>query len=90
MSADNGIYIAKFPDGYRVCEEQAIDNVTYYPIGSKERKEELRKYFGDSKVFRTKEEAILFAHKLEDDILSSDFPILEYGVSYIGKFESFL
>lgn len=29
MSADNGIYIAEFKDGFRVCHAQAIDNVFY-------------------------------------------------------------
>ena len=27
MSADNGIYVAQFPDGYRVIHAQAIDNL---------------------------------------------------------------
>ena len=39
MSADNGIYIAKFPDGFRVAYALAIENTTYYPEGSKERQE---------------------------------------------------
>jgi hypothetical protein len=33
MSADNGIYIAKFPDGFRVAYSSAIENVDYYRKG---------------------------------------------------------
>ncbi len=38
MSADNGIYIAKFPEGWRVIHAQAIENINYYPKGSAKRK----------------------------------------------------
>lgn len=34
MSADNGIYIAKFPNGYKVAYAMAIENVDYFPKGS--------------------------------------------------------
>lgn len=89
MSADNGIYIAKFPDGFRVCEGQAIENVDYYPEGSDRRKIALKSYFWVSPVFKTKEEATIYASKLEDEILSSEFGILEYEIRYIGEYESF-
>jgi hypothetical protein len=89
MSADNGIYVAKFSDGYRVTEAQAIENIDYFPAGSKERKEQLLAYFGESTVFETQEEAFNYAHKLEANIAASDFPVLEYGVSYIGPYEDF-
>ena len=89
MSADNGIYIIKFPEGYRVAHCQAIENIDYYPEGSKERKKALKDYFGKSKVFTEKDEAILFAHKLAKEIMDDDFcPILEYGVQYLGEYES--
>jgi hypothetical protein len=45
MSADNGIYIAKFKDGYRVTHAQAIENVDYYKVGTKEYLETLKDYF---------------------------------------------
>ena len=90
MSADNGIYIAKFPDGYRVTHAQAIENIDYYPIGTDEFRKTLKDYFSDSPVYGTKDEAILAAHKLEDKILADDSrPIIEYGVSYIGELPSF-
>lgn len=92
MSADNGIYIAKFPDGFRVCEAQAIENIYYYPEKSVERKRTLKSYFGNSPVFKTKNKALLYASELEDKILSDPkgLGVLEYGVSYIGKYESFI
>jgi len=88
MSADNGIYIAKFPDGYRVCYAHAIDNVTYHREGTKARKKVLKAYFGKSKVFHTKANAVVHAHELEEEYLKG-YGILEYGVSYIGEYESF-
>ena len=57
MSADNGIYIGKFPDGYRVTHAQAIENIDYYPHGSRKELEMIRNYFGKSQVFPTYEEA---------------------------------
>ena len=94
MSADNGIYIAKFPDGYRVTDGavQAIENVNFFPEGSKERKEELKHYFGKSPLFKTEEEAVNHAFELEEAFMTNpydDFHILEYGVCYIGEYESF-
>jgi len=90
MSADNGIYIAKFPDGFRVCHEQAIENVWYHRKGTKARKKMLKSYFGDSPIFKTKEKAIFYAHKLEEKVLSDFDGILEYGVCYLGEYESFI
>lgn len=85
MSADNGIYIAKFPDGYRVCYGMAIENIDYYPEGSKERKKELKEHFGKSKLFKKEEDAWIEAHKMEKKW--NDY--LEYGVCNIGEYESF-
>lgn len=85
MSADNGIYIAKFPDGYRVAYAMAIENIEYYPKGSKERKEALKDYFGGSEVYVNEDEAILAGHNL-----AKEYHYLEYGVSCIpGELEAF-
>jgi hypothetical protein len=89
VSADNGVYIVKFPDGYRVCHAQAIENIDYDPVGSKERKDCLKDYFGTSKIYQSKDEAIVAAHKLYDEIMNDDFPVVEYGVRYIGEYEFF-
>jgi hypothetical protein len=95
MSADNGIYIAHFPDGYRVTDVvSCIDNIWYDDPGTKERKMELRKYFGDSPVFETRNKASEYAweiydrwHKDENDS-GMGCPI-EYGISQLGECESF-
>lgn len=84
MSADNGIYIAKFPDGYRVCHGQAIENIDYYPAGSKERKVTLKTYFGTSELFAERIPAILAAHEM-----AKGYEILEYGICEIGECEAF-
>lgn len=89
MSADNGVYIVKFPDGYRVAHTQAIENIDWHRKGTKARKKMLKAYFGHSPVFETLEEAERIAHKIEDQILADDFcPICEYGVVYLGEYEA--
>lgn len=81
MSADNGIYVGVFSDGeIRVIEAQAIDNI-FYPNG--ENSESIVDYFQNGKRFSSLEEGILGAHKMEEEILKSDFPILEYGVNVL-------
>ena len=78
MSADNGVYIAEFRDGFRVAYASSIENIDSYPVGSEERKKQLKNYFGNSAVFPSKDSAILEAHRIADEI-SNDGP-LEYGV----------
>ena len=85
MSADNGVFIAKFPDGYRVTYAMCIDNIDYYAEGTKERKRELKKYFGGCPVFQAKESAWLEAVRIYEDF--DDY--MEYGMMYIGEYESF-
>ena len=90
MSADNGIYIAKFPDGFRVVHAQAIEDIDYYPEGTDEYLDTLKFYFGGSPLYNSKEEAFEAAHDIEEDILADDFcPILEYGICYLGDLPSF-
>jgi hypothetical protein len=84
MSADNGVYIAKFPDGYRVAHAQAIENIDYYPAGTKERKAMLKNYFEKSDLYETKEQAFAMGYRIE-----SEFSWTEYGVCYVGEYESF-
>lgn len=91
MSADNGVYIAKFPEGYRVAYAMAIDNIGYSLSVEKPEKylQVLKEYFGGSKIFNTKEEAILAGHKIADEMYNKG-GYLEYGVQYIGEYPSFL
>jgi hypothetical protein len=59
MSADNGVYITKWNDGFRVAHAQAIENIDYFPKGSERWKQAQIGYFGKSPVFKEKSEAIL-------------------------------
>src|SRR5690606_33491504 len=84
MSADNGIYITQWNDGYRVVHAAAIENIDFFKIGSDQWKATQVGYFGRSPVYKTKQEAIVEAHRREKDILSDEYcPILEYGVCTI-------
>jgi len=106
MSVDNGIYIAEFSDGWRVIVASAIGNIFYYPKDSQKRKDEIKRYFGGSKIIATEDEAWLEAKRMyndffknppsisftndDDEIEEMEFdPVLEYGVSSLGKLEDF-
>lgn len=86
MSADNGIYIAKFDSGFiRVTYASAIENVTYHPKGSEEELDTLKDYFGNSPLFKDEKNAVLYAHNQ-----ASKYEYLEYGVSTLsGIFPEF-
>jgi hypothetical protein len=88
MSADNCIAIVKFSDGYRVIHNQAIENIKYYPVGSKERKEIIKEYFGDSELILSKDEALKEAYRLYEEEME-DFGIVEYGIIDLGELEDF-
>ncbi len=86
MSADTGIYIAKFSDGYyRISYTKAIENIECYGEITEEYLQMLRCYFGPSELYNNKEIAILAAHKLEEVLLKREMPI-EYGIKYIGEY----
>ena len=85
MSADNGIYVAHFSDGYRVAEISAIDNLGFYANRSrKELVEYIEDCFKFSIVFSTFAAAMCEAHAM-----ASECPVLEYGVSYLGELVGF-
>jgi hypothetical protein len=87
MSADNGIYIAVFADGKRrVAHCQAIDNC-YYP--DQENAESIVDYFGDAPEFSTEQEACGHAMRMLHEIMDSDFPVLEYGISELRFAKAF-
>lgn len=90
MSADNGIYIAEFSDGFRVIHAQAIDNIGYFPPGSTERRDMLEEYFGPAKIIPTKRDAVIEAKHQAREILSNrHWAILEYGIVDLGRLEDF-
>lgn len=99
MSADNGIYIGKFPkttniqDGFefRVIHAQAIDNISLFPDGYEQKEQEFKgenprsivEYFGQTEIL-DELSAQQKAFKMEQEILNDDYcPILEYGISTI-------
>lgn len=83
MSADNGIYIAKFPDGYRVCCASSIENIDFYQEGTQKRRDVLKGYFGNSDLYKTEDDAWQAARDIHKNTVT------EYGVKYIGELESF-
>ena len=88
MSADNGIYILKTKDQYRVAHLCAIDNVTWSVIDGDwctdmDKREKLVptrvvEMWGNCKYTRNKNKAFEIAHKWD-----SSLPICEYGVNVI-------
>lgn len=87
MSADNGIYILRLRDDKcRVIHAQAIDNL-WWDFTARSRVKDLVPtrvvhYFGQCEEL-SYPEALIKAHEMEEEIMNSDFPILEYGVSVI-------
>ena len=78
MSADNGIYIHKFKKGWAVAHLQAIDNI-YWHRGEKNYNYNiLHDMFKKAKILKTRQEAILYAFKLNDEI-----GFTEYGVCHV-------
>lgn len=95
MSADNGIYITEWNDGYRVAETTSIDDISYKHQTESEEEATVhqndfkKRAFGSSPVFKTLEAAILYAHRLESEIIKNGW-FLEYGVNVLeGNFGEF-
>lgn len=86
MSADNGLYIAKFPDWYRVAHLQAIENVSYYEKWTKEWERVLDDYFWWLPVYMSKQVAMRKALDMQERVMESKTPILEYWIQYLGDF----
>lgn len=88
MSADNGIYILKTTDQYRVAHLQAIDNVTWSAIDGDWRNIEEKKgllvptrvveMWGHSRYTRKESVACNIAHKWCNSLL-----FCEYGITTI-------
>ncbi len=80
MSADNGIYILKTKDQYRVIHAQAIDNLWYSHFTKSNVSEEMVPtrivdYFGDCKYTRNQK----LARKIASN-MANHTSILEYGI----------
>lgn len=91
MSADNGIYILKAKDGYRVVHAQAIENLWWWDEMQNDSYELNPKYvfdyFSRSPVFKTKRRAHAYADMLYNEIMDSDCPVIEYGIQFIQGWE---
>ena len=78
MSADNGIYIHKFRNGWAVVHAQAIDNIYWNRGDKKYNYRILYEYFKNAPRFKTQGKALKYAmdkyRKLE---------ICEYGISEV-------
>lgn len=79
MSADNGIYILKTKDQYRVTDAHAIENL-YWSFIDFDMKDEyvptrLVEYFGHTRYTRDFEKAMKVANAI-----ARSLPILEYGI----------
>ena len=83
MSADNGIYIHKFRNGFAVIHAQAIENI-YSSDGNKYNPKILAAYFRRAKRFTTQAQAFQEAQRLYDKIMKDDFcSICEYGIRIV-------
>ena len=85
MSADDGIYIHKFPDGWRVTHTQAIENISWKADKSGYNQKILKDYFSNSPVFKTRKLAWVFAIKLYQKAVKEGglYGSPEYGVSEV-------
>lgn len=93
MSADNGIYILQTPgtinDEYRVVHTTNIEDYQYdhdtgrFSVDYKVHIKNARKIWANSIVHITRTGALHEADKIYRDIMNSDFPVLEYGISFI-------
>lgn len=92
MSADNGIYILEHKEGFRVTHAQCIENLNWWPVTVEgiqtweERPEmnpkEIKRYFGQSKLYKTLDDAFKKAEEL-----SKEHWYTEYGICFVRGWE---
>jgi len=93
MSSDDGIYILKSKDGYRVAHLQAIENLWWWDDISDYKDEinpsVLKELFQGCKVLKSREEAVGEAIRLYKKSVGDDFypQIPEYGIKFINGWE---
>lgn len=75
MSADNGVYIKKYRDGYRVAGFTNAEDLDAYPVGSKPWEVMQAYFFRDARHWATEKEALDCAKRLAEK-----FTVLEYGI----------
>lgn len=85
MSADNGIYILKTKDSYRVRHAQVIENLFWNPFGRYSNEivpTRAIEIFGDCKFTRDETKALKIAHSMEQNMYT------EYGVKMFSTHKS--
>ena len=75
MSADNGVYIHEFFNGWAVTHGQAIENIYWKRGNKKYNYKALRDYFKYAPIFKTRVEALNYA--MEE---YRKLDICEYGI----------
>lgn len=83
MSADDGIYLHKFKNGWRVTHAQAIENISWRPGKDGYNHKALNETFADSPLFKTEAEAQKYAFKLYDKAVKEFGYCPEYGISKV-------
>ncbi|MEG1523856.1 MAG: hypothetical protein RR475_02390 [Clostridia bacterium] len=82
MSADNGIYILKCKDQYRVVHAQAIENLHWSFVTGESIPElvptRVYELYSESRYTRNKQMALFIASKMLEDL-----PVCEYGIKII-------
>jgi len=94
MSIDNGVYIIKYKNSYKVCEAQSIENLWWWNTDNKDttkwekrdemNPEQVEKYFGKTEPYNSKEEALNRAMELYKETLEM-FGMCEYGIQDLGE-----
>ncbi len=82
MSADNGVYLHKFKEGWRVVHGQAVENINYKPEKDGYNHKELHDYFSESPVFKTEIAAMTYAMKLYKKYMDR-YGCVEYGIAIV-------
>ena len=90
MSADNGIYILETqgPE-FRVKEMAAVDNIYWDDSQQKMVRDpdvmiaNAREMWDGCEVYTDKTSALVEADRIFFEIMASNFPVLEYGISTI-------
>jgi len=77
MSADNGIYIHKFRDGYKVIHAQCIENIYWKRGKNKYNYRVLKEYFKESPLFNELKKALDYADKLYEKAGWTEYGICE-------------
>lgn len=86
MSSDSGIYVGKFGSDYRICHRSAVENFSDFNGNHNTNFNlwEVYNSYKDSKIFKSKEDALIGASKM-----LSAFSFVEYGIQFIDFGMSF-